>query len=179
MSIDQRVADLPARMDGNMMVGRAGVQLALTPKYNTVLFLTMTAAQTREQTRREEILNAAARVFSREGLAKASMRMIAREASCTTGAIYPLFDGKEAIYAALLERSLKALHAKVAAASAVEPDALNSLEAAAWARAERDRLFAELNVILILANSRRTESIGTTAEALLRSSLQALRERLG
>ncbi len=204
----------------------------------------MTVAQSKEQSRREAILNAATSVFSRDGLEKASMRMIAREASCTTGAIYPLFDGKEAIYAALLERSLKALHATVATASAAEPDALKSLEAAArawhdyyiahtfeaelglymhsgrgvyglgadrdamlndllmqtldifkacfirlapesagrkteaWARAERDRLFAELIGILVLANSRRTESIGTTAEALLGSSLQALRERL-
>ena len=47
-----------------------------------------------------------------------------------------------------------------------------------WARAERDRLFAELIGILMLANSRRTESIGTTAEELLRSCLRALRERL-
>ena len=37
------------------------------------------------------------------------MRAIASAAGCTTGAIYPLFPSKEAIYAALLEDSLTGL----------------------------------------------------------------------
>lgn len=83
--------------------------------------------------RRERILAAAARVFERDGLAKASMRAIAKEAACTTGAIYPLFEGKEDIYASLLEESLEGLHAAVASASAVEAEAIRALEAGARA----------------------------------------------
>lgn len=83
--------------------------------------------------RRRKILDAAARVFERDGLAKASMRAIAQEAGVTTGAIYPLFDGKEDLYAALLEESLVRLQSAVAIASAQESDALSALMAAAQA----------------------------------------------
>ncbi len=105
--------------------------------------------QTTDQSRREAILAAAARVFAREGLAGSSMRMIAREASCTTGAIYPVFEGKEVIYAALLERSLSTLHAQVASACAAQADPLEALEAAAsaWHGYYTEHLFeAELGL---------------------------------
>lgn len=63
--------------------------------------------------RREAIVAAAARVFQSHGLAGASMRLIAREAGCTTGAIYPHFGGKEALYAEVLAQSLRALYDSV------------------------------------------------------------------
>jgi len=81
-----------------------------------------TTASTRAKQRRSEalrevrcsiIVEAAKSVFSREGLQRASMRAIATEAGCTTGAIYPYFDGKEALYAAVLSRSLKVLKDEV------------------------------------------------------------------
>lgn len=59
--------------------------------------------------RRQIILDAAERVFARDGLEQTTIRAIAREAGCTTGAIYPWFDGKEAIYGALLHASLTRL----------------------------------------------------------------------
>lgn len=68
--------------------------------------------------RRDLIVAAARTVFSRAGLEGASMRAIAAEAGCTTGAIYPLFAGKEALYAAVLAESLDALGAAVRAAMA-------------------------------------------------------------
>lgn len=71
------------------------------------------AKQRRSETLREVrcsiIVEAAKTVFSRDGLQRASMRAIASEAGCTTGAIYPYFDGKEALYAAVLSQSLIAL----------------------------------------------------------------------
>ncbi|ALM86651.1 TetR family transcriptional regulator [Bordetella sp. N] len=73
--------------------------------------------------RRALILEAAQRVFARDGLAQASLRAIAREAGCTTGAIYPSFGSKEALYAAALEASLDALHDHLAQALAQAPDA--------------------------------------------------------
>ena len=58
------------------------------------------------------------------------MRSIALRAGCTTGAIYPQFESKERVYAALLAQSLERLdavvHAAVQAASA-EPDSAPGL----------------------------------------------------
>jgi len=64
--------------------------------------------------RRQIILDAAQRVFARDGLPGATMRAIAKEAGCTTGAIYPWFSGKEAIYATLLRESLDRLQRHLA-----------------------------------------------------------------
>lgn len=60
--------------------------------------------------RRQLVLDAAQRVFERDGLEKTTIRAIAKEAGCTTGAIYPWFAGKETIYGALLDESLQRLH---------------------------------------------------------------------
>src|SRR5690606_39901346 len=70
--------------------------------------------------RRQLILEAAQRVFQRDGLEKTTVRAIAKEAGCTTGAFYPWFDGKEAIYAELLEASLERLRARLE--TALAPD---------------------------------------------------------
>ncbi len=202
--------------------------------------------QTRtSEDRRQAILQAALRVFESRGLADASMRAIALEAGCTTGAIYPLFDGKEHIYAQLLEGSLQRLFSAVAETSASEVEPLASLcgaarawfeyylerpaesdlglylhgsgtvkglgkerdehlnallvrtldvfkvcfmrippaglddpaEIEAWARAERDALFATLVGILLLERSRRTTSIGTDAQTLWATVERGLVER--
>lgn len=68
--------------------------------------------------RRQMILDAAQRVFERDGLEKTTIRAIAKEAGCTTGAIYPWFAGKEILYGALLDESLQRLHAHLQAATA-------------------------------------------------------------
>lgn len=65
--------------------------------------------------RRQIILDAAQRVFERLGLRNTTLRAIAREAGCTTGAIYPWFEGKEALYGALLETSLRRLQSHLSA----------------------------------------------------------------
>jgi TetR/AcrR family transcriptional regulator len=57
--------------------------------------------------RRETVLRAARKVFEKNGLDGSSIRMIAKAAKCTTGAIYPYFTGKEEIYAEVLSRSLE------------------------------------------------------------------------
>ena len=63
------------------------------------------------------MLDGARAVFAEHGLEGASIRAIAQAAGCTTGAIYPYFSGKEAIYAELLSESLAALCSAVAAAA--------------------------------------------------------------
>ncbi len=50
---------------------------------------------------RQDILDAAARVFARGGFHAATMAAIAREAGFTAASLYTYFESKEAIYAAL------------------------------------------------------------------------------
>lgn len=71
--------------------------------------------------RRDLVLRAARKVFQDKGLDGASIRLIAKAAGVTTGAVYPYFTGKEEIYAELLSRSLddyeRFVAARVACAS--------------------------------------------------------------
>jgi len=61
----------------------------------------LTRQQTKERTH-QELLDAAARVFSRRGFAGASVEEIAEDAGYTTGALYAHFAGKEDLFLALL-----------------------------------------------------------------------------
>lgn len=74
--------------------------------------------------KRSMILAAAKRVFTRSGLQGATMRSIAAEAGCTTGAVYPHFRGKRALYAQLLGDGLSALEREIAEAGSGESAAL-------------------------------------------------------
>ena len=85
------------------------------------------------QTRRRFVLDGAWRVFARDGLDGATMRAIAAEAGCTTGAIYPLFPSKEAIYAELLAESLERLHGSVEASMQLARGPRAKLKAASFA----------------------------------------------
>lgn len=53
--------------------------------------------------RREQIIDAAMRVFSQKGFSRATNKDIAREASITPGLIYHYFDNKEAVLKAIIE----------------------------------------------------------------------------
>jgi AcrR family transcriptional regulator len=58
------------------------------------------------QRTREDILDAAARVFARVGYLGATMQEIAREAGYTAPSLYTYFEGKEALLRELYERFL-------------------------------------------------------------------------
>ncbi len=73
-----------------------------------------TARLTREQSKaqtRDRLLAAARTVFARRGFHGASVEEIAAEAGYSTGALYSNFDGKHALFMALLEREIDA-HAR-------------------------------------------------------------------
>lgn len=53
--------------------------------------------------RREQILDAAIRVFARKGFSRATNKDIAREANITAGLIYHYFDSKEALLQKIIE----------------------------------------------------------------------------
>jgi TetR/AcrR family transcriptional regulator len=95
------------------------------------------------QTRSRLILEGAWKVFARDGLDGATMRAIALEAGCTTGAIYPLFPSKEAIYAALLAESLQRLFNHVRVAAERQHESAARLRAGALAFVEYYRARAD------------------------------------
>ena len=149
----------------------------LDKKYNAVIKRDMQVTekqikQEKLEGRRQNILQAAVRVFKREGLSKTSMRTIALEAGCTTGAIYPLFSGKEEIYGALLEESLDRLYSHVASSSATEADAFSALEKAAKAffGYYAERRF-EVDLGLYLFGEERSKGLGRQKDQLLNASL--------
>ncbi len=75
-------------------------------------------------TTRSKILEAAARVLSREGFHGSTIRSIAREAGYTASSLYTYFPNKEAIFEALrewlVERGCRAFEAPVPASLSLE-----------------------------------------------------------
>jgi AcrR family transcriptional regulator len=69
--------------------------------------------QRRNETRRLEILRAAARVFRRLGVSATGMREIAEEADLSPGNLYHYFSGKDEILLFCQERTLERLLAAV------------------------------------------------------------------
>jgi AcrR family transcriptional regulator len=70
----------------------------------------------RNESRRLDILRAAARVFRRRGIAAAGMREIAAEADLSPGNLYHYFSGKDEILLFCQERTLERMQAALDAA---------------------------------------------------------------
>ncbi len=83
--------------------------------------------------KRALILEAALRVFERDGLEGANMRAIGDEAGYTAAAIYFHFPSKEAIYGELLSLSLDRLNARVETAAKSRSKPRERLKSAALA----------------------------------------------
>jgi TetR/AcrR family transcriptional regulator len=132
------------------------------------------------EARREHLLEAARGEFAARGLGGASMRDIARRAGCTTGAIYPLFPSKEALYAALLQDSLERLHATLQAAAlpARTPDAALRRAAQAFVRFYEDRPF-ELNLGLHAFQGLRRSALGADFDRPLNDALARALDVIG
>jgi len=63
--------------------------------------------------RRNEILEAATRLFARKGYHGTTMGEIAKEAEFSTGSLYNFFSNKEELYFKLLEEKIEALETRV------------------------------------------------------------------
>jgi AcrR family transcriptional regulator len=83
----------------------------------------------RSETRRLEILHAAARVFRRRGIAAAGMREIADEAGLSPGNLYYYFDSKDELLLYCQERTLEHMLAAVEAAKIGAPSSAAQLRA--------------------------------------------------
>ncbi|MEK9971566.1 MAG: TetR/AcrR family transcriptional regulator, partial [Ferrovibrio sp.] len=71
--------------------------------------------------KRDAILQAARKIFARDGLEGATLRAIAAEAGIAVGTVYLHYPAKEALYAELLAGSLGELHRHVREAVAKAP----------------------------------------------------------
>lgn len=82
--------------------------------------------------RKEDILDAAAKLMAREGIAALTMATLAKEVGVTSGALFRHFETRDAILVALAERTAEQLRADLVADSAL--DAREALRAFVSAR---------------------------------------------
>jgi TetR/AcrR family transcriptional regulator len=137
------------------------------------------SAQTYQETlhlhRRQLIVDAARRVFEASGLEGASIRAIAQEAGCTTGAIYPLFRSKEEIFAVVLGESLAAVTKQVRAAMDGITVPAKSLRRATLAIYKYyDAHPFDLALSMILFNGERKQRLGPRSDENLNRQLDDL-----
>ena len=107
------------------------------------------AAMSDEERRTEEILDAAFHVFSARGYHNTTVEDIAREAGISKGTCYQYFAGKEEIFIATMERSLRAILAEAEAAAGEARDTLTKLgiEGLTFISKYRDLQFMFMGVI--------------------------------
>jgi AcrR family transcriptional regulator len=92
----------------------------------------------------ERILEAASRVFAREGYQGASMTAVAAEAGLTKPTIYNHFENKEALYQAMLIHVHEKMEHEVAAAAAAHVSSHDKLQAAVEASVHLSRKYSDL-----------------------------------
>jgi AcrR family transcriptional regulator len=93
--------------------------------------------QLREQ-RRIQLLEAAQRVFSRQGFHAATVSDVASEAGVSQGTVYHYFDSKEALLLAVFTQwETENLHDEIEHALLAEPTAAGKLALIAYAASER------------------------------------------
>jgi AcrR family transcriptional regulator len=129
--------------------------------------------------RREQILDAARRCFSRNGFHATSMQDVIAEAGLSVGAVYRYFKSKDELRLAVTETTVGAIAGEVSAVAhhepplplaeamarvvilveprVAEPDSVARLAIQAWAEALRDPSFAEFAA----------KSYGTIRESLV------------
>lgn len=102
-----------------------------------------------EERRREQILNAAFRVFSAKGYRSATVEDIASEADVSKGTCYQYFSSKEDIFVATMERSLESLLSEARSSASEARDALGRLaiEGLSFISRYREVQFMFLSVI--------------------------------
>jgi AcrR family transcriptional regulator len=128
----------------------------------------------RGQVRRQQILDAAAACFVREGFHGASIVRIAKAAGMSAGNLYHFFACKEAMIAALVQRRLDqslALFAQIENAEDLFQAMMERVEASLYEQTDPDNAALELE---ILAEAARNPVVAT----IVRAADAAKRERL-
>jgi len=125
----------------------------------------LTRAERKERTR-DEIVEAARRVFVRDGFHGATLDAIAEEAGYTKGAVYSNFDGKDTLFLALLDTQLESRLApfldQIEAAESID-DGLRANARLMAETARREPLWAPLLVEFWTHASREADLRAETA----------------
>jgi AcrR family transcriptional regulator len=134
--------------------------------------------QRRPEARRDELLDAAQRLFARHGLAQTSVADIAAEAGVAKGSVYRYFDSKEALLSALKDRFFEQMMARVSDVVAALPDAGFAELADAAIDATTRQLFDEAELVELWSQStgdefeRGINQLATTYEAAIRLAVE-------
>ena len=94
----------------------------------TVVQKKMTRKQREQERHRNEILDAAERVFSRNGFRASSVTDIAREAEFAVGTLYNFFESKEHLYQELFLRKVGEIDPRIRAEVAAVKDPRKKIE---------------------------------------------------
>ncbi len=131
-----------------------------------------------KERRRQQIIVAAKRVFTKKGLSKTTMEDIAKESELSPGTLYLYFKNKEELYASLSLRILQFLSIRVAQVIEAEntspPDKLDKLIAAMYEVYEFDPM-----VIINMFHLQSSETLRNLSPALLQEINTLSKKALG
>ncbi len=134
----------------------------------------LTDPEERGQLRRQQILNAAAACFVREGFHGASIARIAKAAGMSPGNLYHFFPGKEAMIAALVQQRLDQSLALFAEIEAAEDPLQAMLERVAVTLEQQTNPDQAALGLEILAEAGRNSAVAS----IVRAADDAIREHL-
>jgi len=133
--------------------------------------------QTRAQVRRQQILDAAAACFVREGFHGSSIAKISKVAGMSPGHIYHFFESKEAIIAALVQRKLErslevVLHFE--SADDLFQAMIDRVEMGLDEKTDLDTAALEMEILAEAARNPTVAAIVRNADAAKRARLRSL-----
>jgi TetR/AcrR family transcriptional regulator, repressor for uid operon len=133
--------------------------------------------QTRAQVRRQQILDAAAACFVREGFHGSSIAKISKAAGMSPGHIYHFFESKEAIIAALVQRKLErslevVLHFE--SADDLFQAMIDRVEMGLDEKTDLDTAALEMEILAEAARNPTVAAIVRNADAAKRARLRSL-----
>ena len=128
-----------------------------------------TRAESKAATR-EDLLDAARRVFLERGYHGASLELVAREAGYTKGAVYSAFTSKTDLFLALYDREMEARRRRLEAAAA---------DPAEWLERVRDARAWTLALLEFRLQAARDPQVNAAFAERHRAFLEALGEAMG
>ena len=136
----------------------------------------------RQEARRQQILDAACACVRRAGFHGASMAEIAQKAGLSVGQIYRYFENKEAIVAAIVAQDLAEMHAKFAelenSGSPLMEAMVDGVGTAVERNYDPDRAALVLEVLAEAARNPRVASILRQADTAERNLAYGLLEKV-
>ena len=136
----------------------------------------------RGQIRRQQILDAAAACFVREGFHGASIARIAKAAGMSAGNLYHFFTGKEAMIAALVQQQLDqslALFAEIETAADPLQAMLERVAVSLEQQTDPDQAAMGLEILAVAGRNPVVASIVRSADEAIREHLLCLYHKVG